>query len=178
MRLARTARTKGEGGAVFLIIILLIILGIVWWLYSSRRSAEKNARVFATEVVKRITMNYDEKYLHLHLGREAQGQYLPSWRSRLIEQLKELGAPAQPLDVQGGVEFTNYFFDPRGIFRTRLTYPTTGASMELGISRGMTAWQIDTIDMLWDAPPRPTPTPSPVPTPTPSPTPKNKKKAG
>lgn len=176
MRLARTVRIKGEGAAVFLIIILLIVGGGVWWLYMSRASAEKNARIFATEVVKRVVLNYDGKYLHLHLGREAQAQYLTSWRDRLIDQFKEWGTPAQPLDVQGGVAFTSYFFDPHGTFRTRLVYPNTSATLELDISRGMTAWQVDTINVIWDPPPQPTPTPAPVPTPSPSPTPDPKRK--
>jgi hypothetical protein len=178
MKLTRTTRIKGEGGIPLLVIVLLILVGAAWWLYSSRQSAQKNARIFATEVIKRVAISYDEKFLHIHLSPEAQVQYLKSWRDRLIGQLREFGSPAQPLDIQGDIAFTSYFFDPKGTFRTQLSYPNMSAELELGISRGMTVWQVDTINMTWNPPPgaSPTPTPTPVPTPTPTPEPKRKRK--
>ena len=171
MKLARKARTKGEGGVALLVIVLLLLSGIVWWLYSSRQDAEKNVRVFATEIAKRVAINYDEKFLHVHLSPEAQIQYLKSWRDRLMDHLRELGVPAQPIGVQGDVTFTNYFFDPHGTFRAELKYPTTSAQLDLGISRGMTVWQVDTINLTWNPPPTSTPGPTSVVTPTPTPTP-------
>ncbi|HEX7516903.1 MAG TPA: hypothetical protein VF345_06420 [Chthoniobacterales bacterium] len=176
MRLARTARIKGEGGIALLVIVLLLLSGIVWWLYSSRQDAEKNARIFATEVTKRVAVSYDEKYLHVHLSPEAQINYLKSWRDRLLDRLRELGVPAQPIDLQGDVAFTSYFFDPKGTFRAQLNYPTTSAQLELGISRGMTVWQVDTINLTWNPPPTPTPAPTPVVTSTPTPPPEQKPK--
>ena len=97
-----------------------------------------------------------------------------------LGELREFGLPAQPLDIQGDIAFTSYFFDPKGSFRTQLNYPNMSAQLELGISRGMTVWQVDTINMTWNPPPgaSPTPTPTPVPTPTPTPEPKRKRKNG
>jgi hypothetical protein len=154
-----------------LVILLLILGGIAWWLYSSRQDAQKNVRAFAAEVTKRTTVDLDLKFLNLHLSAPAQGQYLMSWRDRLVDRLRGFGVPAQPIDIQGDVTFTSYFFDPHGVFRAELKYPTTSARLELGISRGMTMWQIDTIDLIWIPPPEPTPGPTPVVTPTPTPTP-------
>jgi hypothetical protein len=182
MRLARTARIKGEGAIALLVIVLLLLGGIVWWLYSSRQDAEKNARIFANEVVKKVAVNYDEKYLHVKLSPEAQVQYLKSWRDRLMDRMRELGVPAQPIEVQGNVSFTSYFFDPHGTFTAPLKYPTTSATLEVGVSRGMTVWQVDTINVIWEPPPVPTPTPgmapspTPIPTPTPTPEPKRKRR--
>jgi hypothetical protein len=182
MRLARTARIKGEGGIALLVIVLLLLGGIVWWLYSSRQDAEKNARIFAVEVAKRVAVNYDEKYLHVKLSPEAQVQFLKSARDRLIDRLREFGVPAQPIELQGDVAFTSYFFDPHATFRAQLKYPTTSAELELSVSRGMTVWQVDTINLIWIPPPVPTPTPgvapvaTPTPTPTPTPEPKAKRK--
>lgn len=176
MRLARSARSRGEGGIALLVIVLLILGGIVWWLYSSRQDAQKNARIFATEVAKRVAINYDEKFLHIHLSPEGQVQYLKSSRDRLLDRLREFGVPTQPLDVQGDVVFSSYFFDPQGTFRAQLNYPTTSAQLEMGISRGMTVWQVDTITLLWTPPPAPTPTPGPAMSPTPTPTPKMEQK--
>src|SRR6266850_7589643 len=116
MRLARRARIRGEGGVALLVIVLVLLSGIIWWLYSSRQDAERNARIFAEDVAKRVTVNYDEKFLHVHLSPEAQINYLKSWRDRLIDHLRELGVPAQPIGMQGDVAFTSYFFDPHGTF--------------------------------------------------------------
>ena len=157
-------------------IVLLLLSGIVWWLYSSRQDAEKNARIFATEVTKRVAISYDEKFLHVHLSPEAQITYLKSWRDRLLDRLREFGVPAQPIDVQGNVAFTSYFFDPKGTFRAQLNYPTTSAQLDLGISRGMTVWQVDMINLTWNPPPTPTPAPGPALTPTPTPTPASEQK--
>lgn len=180
MRLARTARIKGEGGVALLVIVLLLLSGIVWWLYASRQDAQKNAQTFATEVAKRVAINYDEKFLHVHLSPEAQITYLKSQRDRLLDRLREFGVPAQPIPVQGDVAFTSYFFDPHGTFRVQLKYPATSAQLELEISRGMTVWQVDSINLTGNPPPTSapalTPTMTPTPTPAPEQTPRRKRK--
>lgn len=174
MRLARNSRIRGEGGIALWIIILALIGGGLWFLYSSRRDGEKNARAFANEVVQRVAVNYDEKYLHVHLSPEAQVKYLASWRERMMQHLRGLGTPKQPIEVKGDVQFTSGFFDPHGTFRAELTYPTTTAVLELFVTRGMTVWQVDDINLIWTPAPTPTPSPTPPPeiaSPTPSPTP-------
>jgi hypothetical protein len=179
MKLARTAGNRGEGGIGFLVIVGVLILGIVWWLYSSRQDADKKSRAFAAEVVTHVAVNYDEKYLHVHLSPEAQVNYLQSWRERLIARLRELGVPAQPIAVTGTVAFSSQFFDPHGTFRAELKYPNTSAFLDLEVSRGMTVWQVDKIDLTWTPPPTPTPAPvvaTPTPTPTPPPEQKPKRK--
>ena len=171
MKLARTAGSRGEGGIGFLVIVGVLVLGIVWWLYSSRQDAVKKSRAFAAEVVTHVAVNYDEKYLHVHLSPEAQVNYLQSWRERFIARLRELGVPAQPIEVTGNVAFTSQFFDPRGTFRAELKYPTTSAYVDLEVSRGMTVWQVDKIDLTWTPPPTPTPAPVLAATPTSTPPP-------
>ena len=171
MRLARTARIKGEGGLALLVIVLLLLGGIVWWLYSSRQDAQKNATIFAAEVAKKVAINYDEKYLHVHLSPDAQKTYLRSSRDRLLERLREFGALTQPIEVTGNVNFTSYFFDPHGTFRAQLKYPTATAQLDLDISRGMTVWQVDSINLSGAPPPTATPAPTPEVSPTPTPTP-------
>ena len=181
MKLARTARIKGEGAVALLVIVLLLLGGITWWLYSSRHDHEKNARNFAREIATRLAVNYDEKYFHVHQSPEAQRTYLQSARERLLERLRELGVPAQPIEVEGSLTFTNQFFDPRGTFRAQLKYPNTTAQLDIDMSRGMTVWQIDSITLTGGMPP-PTPTPaatitaSPTPAPTPSPEPEQRTK--
>jgi hypothetical protein len=91
-----------------------------------------------------------------------------------LDRLREFGVPAQPIDVQGNVAFSSYFFDPHGTFQAQLKYPTTNAKLEMDISRGMTVWQVDTINLTWDPPPTPTPGRTPVATATPTPVPEQK----
>jgi len=155
------------------IIVALLIAGAWWFLSSSRKDGEKNARAFAKEVVQRVAINYDEKYLHVHLSPEAQTKYLASWRERLLANLKQLGQVKQPIEVRGDVRFSNYFFSPNGDFKADLVYPTTTATLELFVTRGMTVWQIDDINLIWTPAPTPTPVPTPAmsPSPTPSPSP-------
>ena len=176
MRLARTARIKGEGGVALLVIVLLLLGGIVWWLYSARQDAGKNARIFATEVAKRVAISYDEKFLHVHLSPDAQKTYLRSSRDRLLDRLRDFGVLAQPIEVQGDVAFTSYFFDPHGTFHAQLKYPTGSAQLDMDISRGMTVWQVDSINLSGNALPTPIPAPTPVVTPTPTPAPEQKPK--
>jgi hypothetical protein len=176
MRLSRTARIKGEGGAALLVIVLLLLGGIVWWLYSSRQDAEKNARIFATEVAKRAAINFDEKFLHVHLSPDAQKTYLRSSRDRLLDRLREFGVPAQPIEIQGDLLFTSYFFDPHGQFHAKLKYPAGPAQLDLDISRGMTVWQVDAINLSGTPPPAATPAPTQMASPTPTPTPEAQQK--
>ena len=109
---------------------------------------------------------------------------LRSARDRLLERLRALGVPAQPIEVQGDVMFTNYFFDPRASFHAMLKYPTSSAQLDLDISSGMTVWQIDAINLPWTqaesaaaaAAQAPVVVASPTPTPTPAPQQKSRRK--
>jgi hypothetical protein len=171
MKLARKRRMQAEGGIVLWLIVAALVGGALWFLYSSRQDGEKNARAFALEATNRVAVHYDEKYLHVHLSPAAQTKYLQSWRDRLMQNLKGLGPVKQPIEVKGEVHFSSGFFEPVGNFRAELTYPATTAVMELVVSRGMTVWQIDDINLVWTPPATPTPTPTPAMTATATPTP-------
>lgn len=176
MKLSRNVRIKAEGGIALWVIVAALVGGALWFLYSSRQDGDKNARAFAIEVTNRVAVQYDEKYLHVHLSPPAQAKYLQSWRERLMQNLRSLGPVKQPIEVKGDVHFSSGFFDPVGNFRAELTYPTTTAVMELVVTRGMTVWQIEDINLVWTpvATPTPAPTPAMTPTATPTPTPEEK----
>ena len=175
MRLAQHSRIKAEGLGIWL-IVLAILGGGVWFLYSSRAENERNARAFASEVTRKVAVNYDDKFLEQRLSLQSRPMYSLMWRNRMFQYLREFGPLAKPLETKGDVLFTSQFFNPRGTFRTELTYPTLTASLDVTVSKGMTNWQIDEINLVWNPPPPPTPTPSPAmtPSPTPSPTPVQK----
>lgn len=174
MKLAQQSRIKAEGLGIW-IIVLAIVGGAVWFVYSSRTDGQKNGRAFANEVIQKVAVEYDEKYLDQRLSPAARAQYLPLWRIRMMQYLKGFGPLAKPPETKGDVSFTSHFYDPRGHFRSDLTYANTTAYLELTVSKG-TRWQVDEINLVWNPPPSPTPTPSPVmtPSPTPSPTPAQK----
>ncbi len=177
MRRAPAARIRGEG-LVLVLIVLAILAGGTWFVFSSRRESEKNCREFAALVAERVAVNYDEKFLHVRLGPDAQKKFLQSVRERMIAQLRQFGTPAQPIPLKGEVVFQSGFFKPMGTFRATLKYPNTTAYLDLAISSGMTVWQVDDVYLTWDTPPAPAPTATPAlaPTPTPSPAPEPKPK--
>jgi hypothetical protein len=170
VKLARHSRVKAEGLGIWL-ILLAIVGGAVWFLFSSRVDGQKNARTFADEVIQKVVVNYDEKYLDLRLSTPARSQYSLMWRNRMMQYLKGFGPLSKPVETKGDVYFSSHFFEPRGIFRSDLTYATMTAHLDLIVSKGMTSWQVDEINLVWNPPPAPSPTPGPVMTPSPTPSP-------
>ena len=72
--------------------------------------------------------------------------------------------------MTGDLFFTSRFFDPAGVFRAEIQFPTGPAYLDLKISHPQALWQIDGLNWTWQPPPPPpTPMPSPTPTPTASP---------
>lgn len=156
-----------------MVILLVLVGGGAWFLYSSRASAEKDGRAFANEVVKKVVVEYDAKYLNLVLSPRAAVVCMPSCRELLARRFREFGPVTKPIETTGEIQFTNKFFEPRGTFKAQMSYPTGTVTLELLISRAISGWLIDEINMGWiPAPgPAPTPTPAPAMAPSPSPTP-------
>ena len=175
MRRARYSHCKGEGLSIW-IIILFIIAGAAWFLWSSRGDSVKEAHRFANEVSKKIAVDFDDRYLLAHLNPENQAAHLPSWRERLFRSLRSFGPMTKPMAVTGDVYFTSYFFEPRGTFKTEMSYATMPAHLDLSVSKAMSGWRIDEINLVWNPPPPPPPSPTPVMSPTPTPTAEPKKK--
>jgi hypothetical protein len=166
------------------IIVLALIAGAVWFLYSSRSEAQVKARAFVDQVVQSMAVRYDGRFLNTHMTPQAQLQYIPSWRDRMIGFLKGFGPMSKPIETKGNVQFSSGFFDPVGTYTTVLTYPTMTATMNLSVVRGPNSWQVDQMELTWTPPPTSTPSPtpqvasSPTPTPTaePKPPPQQKRK--
>jgi|SRR5437868_5738854 len=178
MKPMRNSQERGEGGLAIWIILLALLAGALWFLYSSRREADQKMRGFADQIVQTMAVNYDVRFLNTHMTPQAQVNYIPSWRDRMVGFLKSFGPMSKPIETKGDVHFTSVFFDPRGMFESRLTYPTMTATLKLTVIRAMNTWQVDEIELLWNPPPTPTPAPTLAvsPSPTPSPTPQKKKR--
>jgi hypothetical protein len=173
MKLRRLSHSRGEGGIALLIIVLAIIGGIVWFLYSSRKDADRDIRAFAQLTAQKIAVDFDDVFLRNHLNPEYQITHPPSWRARLFDTLHDYGQLTKPIETTGDVQFSSQFYDPHGTFRSTLAYPASTEHLEITISKGMSGWRIDEVTIAWN--PKPVPTPSPsaamTATPTPSPTP-------
>ena len=129
MKLSRNTPVRAEGGLAILIIVAALVLGALWFLFSSRNDGQRNARAFADDVVQHIAVNYDEKYLHVHLSPEGQTKYLQSWRDRMLQNLRSFGPVKQPIPVTGDVRFSSV------LFRTGRDVPRrAGLSDDDGIS--------------------------------------------
>jgi hypothetical protein len=178
MKRARHSHCKGEGGFGIWIIVLFIIAGGLWFLYSSRKDADKGGHAFAAEVARKLAVDYDERYLVQRLNPENQATRLPMWRERLFKSLRSFGPLAKPVETTGDILFTSQFFDPHGSFRSELTYLTMTAHFDLSISKNQNGWRIDELNLVWNPPPTPVPSPTIAPSPTPSPTPEKRKKRG
>jgi hypothetical protein len=172
MKRGHNSHRRGEGGLAIWIILLALLAGALWFLYSSRAEAERKMREFAGRVVQTMAVNYDPRFLNNHMTSQAQANYIPSFRDRMVGVLKGFGPMSKPIETKGSVQFNNLFFDPTGSFKSTLTYPTMTATMNLTVIRAMNDWQVDQIELVWTPPPTPTPSPTPqmTPTPTPSPT--------
>lgn len=171
MKRARNFARRGEGGLAIWIIVLAILGGAFWFLYSSRRDAEKQARNFAEKIVKTMAVDYDTRFLNANMTVPAQANYIPSWRDRMVGFLKSFGPMAKPIETTGDVSFASVFFDPHGRFKSTLTYANMTATMNVAVVRGMNNWQVDELELNWTPPPTPTPGPQVSPSPSPTPTP-------
>jgi hypothetical protein len=132
-------------------------------------------------VSQKVVVDFDDRYLLAHLNPENQAAHLPAWRERLFRSLKGFGPQTKPMEVTGDVFFTSYFFEPRGTYKVDLYYAAMPAHLDLSVSKGISGWRIDEINLVWN-PPSPTPapvaaaTPSPTPSPTPTPEPKQQRR--
>ena len=167
MILSTSRRARGQ--AIVLLIILLAILGGgYWWLVDSARKSEAEARAFARDTVTRMAIQFDRKFVDSHFASEAQVQFPPSFRERMLYNLRELGVPAADFEMDGQVMYTSHFFDPRGQFRAPLKYPTKSAELDVAVSQPHGWWQIDNLNLTWNAGPA-APVPAPLASPAASP---------
>ncbi len=139
-------------------------------LKSNRDMREKEAWAFANEAARRVVLQQDIRFLDFNLTQKAQMNYPPSWRIRLMANIREPGQPNPEFQMKGKMHFTNQFFEPAGEFTAQFDFPHGPAYLELHISHPGALWVIDDINWTWpQTPPPPTPTPTPVLTPTPPP---------
>lgn len=135
-----------------LLIVLAVLAGIGWFLFASKQKSEAAAKAFVQEAATRLAFQFDRKFLDVHLASDAQTRYPPSFRERFFDRLRALGVPAGPVEVEGKVHFTSYFFQPAGQLRARLNYSAAPAYIDFHVSHPNAWWQINNLNLTWTRP--------------------------
>ncbi len=83
-----SSRSKSSGQGMVIVIILLAVVGAgLWYLYSNKATTDREAREFAREAIKHITVDHDLKYFSDHLGPQARLDNPPSQQQFIIQRL-------------------------------------------------------------------------------------------
>jgi len=140
------SQTKLAGQGLVVVFILLAVIGAgLWYLYSNKNTTDREAREFARDAIKRLTVDHDRQYLETRLGPQAKLDLPPSARDYMIQRFSQFGVPTQPIQIDENVTFESYFFEPRGYFTAHLNYPGQGAMLQVATSHPVSRWQIDNI---------------------------------
>lgn len=150
---AAAERQRCSGSIAFFLVIVLAIVGAgVYFLVDSRRTREAEARDFARELIERLAVQHDLKYLHSVVAAEHY-EFNPGRQEGFIESFKWLGVPEPGWQITGDVAFENYFFSPVGHFKSILTYPQRHATVEMKVSCPHGPWRLDTLGVTWERTP-------------------------
>ena len=149
--LNRRSNTSGQG-LVIVIILLAIIAGGAWWLFNNKQTMDREARAFGREMIQRLTVNHDAAFFADHLSPQAKLDNPPSKQQYIISKMQELGAPAQPIQIDENITWESHFFEPKGFFTAHLIYPTQTATLQIAVSHPVSKWQLDDITMTWSQP--------------------------
>jgi hypothetical protein len=146
-------RSDASGqGLVVVIILLAIIAGGAWWLFNNKQTMDREMRAFGREMIQRLTVNHDAAFFADHLSPQAKLDNPPSKQQYIISKMQELGAPAQPIQIDENITWESHFFEPKGFFTAHLIYPTQTATLQIAVSHPVSKWQLDDITMTWSQP--------------------------
>lgn len=142
-------KRNSSGQVVVLLIIVLALLGGAWWwLNSNKQNSAKEGTDFAREAIQKIAVEHDINFFNSRLSPQARMNFPGSAQQEFMNEIAKLGAPVRPPDIQGKIEFTSQFFEPRGSFHSRIYYPARYADMDLTVSHPVGRWQIDEISFI------------------------------
>jgi hypothetical protein len=96
-------------------------------------------------VVEHLALQHDTGFFAANLSGQARAEYPPSQQLLITTNLAQLGPPAQPIKIDGDIQFESGFFEPRGIFRATLNCPGRQGFIDLAISRSTGQWEIDNV---------------------------------
>jgi hypothetical protein len=146
MKLISRLKLSGQG-LVLIFIVLAIVGGILWYLYSTRATTEREGIRYGHEVIDRLVVKHDRSLLDQDLDPQAKLEMPPSQRDYLIQRFAQLGVPAPPIKIDDNVSFDSGFFHAHGIFTATLNYPGQAATLQIATSQGDTKWLINNITL-------------------------------
>jgi hypothetical protein len=140
------SRQSGEGALGIVIILILLIGGGLYWLLSHKQAMDKEGRGFGRDSINRVVMNYDAAFLANALSPQAKIDLPPSDQQQLFATLRQLGQPAQPLQIEENFTWEKVLgielFEPRGFFTVHLNYPGGAATLQLAVDHPVGRWEI------------------------------------
>jgi hypothetical protein len=146
MKLNQKAQNRTAGDGLVFLIIFLALIGVgIWWLYQHKNSMDKDGRAFARLAIEALTVRYDKNFFNANLSPQARVNTPPSAQEAVLEQLRALGTPAQPINIEEKMEWENQFFEPKGYFTAHLNYAAREATMQIAISHPVSKWQLDDV---------------------------------
>jgi len=146
MKLNPKSHNKIAGDGLVVVIIFLALIGVgIWWLYSHKNEMDQEGRKFARTFIEQMTVNHDKAFYANNLGPQGKLDNPPSVQDANIQQWRDLGVPAQPIQIDEKMQWENQFFEPKGYFTAHLNYPARGATMEIAISHPVSKWQVDNV---------------------------------
>ena len=145
MRLQNSSNKGEASGLIVLIILVCVVGGGFGYLYSHKKQAQNDGRAFARQVVERLALQHDVGFFAANLSGQSRHDYPPSQQQLIVTSLTQLGAPAEPIKIDGDIQFESGFFEPRGIFRATLNCPGRQGFIDLAISRATGQWEIDNV---------------------------------
>ena len=95
-------------------------------------------------------LNYDTNFLANNLSPQMKLQYPPSEQNALMNNLRQLGQPAQPFKIDENITWESHFFEPKGYFTAKLNYPARSGTAQIAISHPVGKWQLDNLTLTLD----------------------------
>lgn len=150
-----TGRQRSElsGSVLLAIIVVVVIAGMLFFLYSMRRTTESEGRQFAREVIQRCAFQHDVNFLHSVVAANRRLAVPPGKDQEFIDTLAKLGVPDRNYNITGDLQFENYFFSPRGVLKAILTFPDRHGTFYVSVERPSGIWLVEDYGILWERPP-------------------------
>ncbi len=149
----RRPSSRQAGNVGFIVIVLLILAGIGYFVWSSRNSTAADAQRFAREVIDRVAVQHDLKYLNSIIAPSARMEFTPGVADDEMQHFIALGKPEPGYNITGKVDFENYFFKPHGRMSAILTFPDRHVTISVDIVQPEGEWRIKGLYMTWEKPP-------------------------
>ena len=147
-------RSRQNGSALLFVIILIVVIAGGWYgLSTLRRNSEIEGKQFAREVIERVAVQHDGKYLHSIVAADRRIAFPPATEQGFIDGFTQLGAPNQNFSVDGNLTFESYFFSPHGTFKSILTYPDRHATILVTVGKPRGYWVLTDLAITWERPP-------------------------